>query len=255
MTTIDAVKTANDIATSQNSHVNSQANGHTAIANGHNAPVKPLSEAASALLQPRGMRKIRCPHCAVVNLEKFVTFPHCAGCGALLTKEATPRRAWTAWRRPLGPILWATVLCFAAAAAVGAALMLRRPATMGQMMVYGQAMRTVPVNGNLQLSLALDAIGGSAPEGSPLKNIEVRFDKSFLRSFQVVKISPMAQGESNRGSGHYFRFSQMAREAPIQFQFKARQPGRFKLKARVTADAQVATDYSATVTVKPNDKK
>ncbi len=232
------MKTANEATTSQNGH-------------SKNGRPDPRSSATGLFLQPRGMKKIRCPHCAVVNLEKFVTYPHCAGCGALLTKETPPRRTWIAWRRPLGPILWATVLCCAAAGAVGAAMMLRRPAVMGQMVVYGQTLRHVTVGGTLRLSLTMDAIGGSARENSLLQTVTVRFDKDFLQNFSLVEIDPAAQSETGLGSGQYFVFEQLPREKQIDFQFKARRAGRYKLRAHIRADSQLPTDYVANVTVAP----
>lgn len=232
------MKTAQEATTSQNGHAK---NGR------HDS----RSGATGLLLQPRGMRKIHCPHCAVVNLEKFVTYPHCAGCGALLTKDAPPRPNWIAWRRPLGPILWATVLCCAAAGAVGAAMMLRRPAVLGQMVVYGQTMRRVPVSGTLRLSLTMDAIGGSARENSLLETVTVRFDKAFLQNFSLIEIDPAAQSETGLGSGQYFVFEQLPREKQIDFQFKALRAGRYKLRAQVSADSQLPTDYVANVIVAP----
>jgi hypothetical protein len=234
------VKTANEATAKQHSSPKLQ-NGHGDQRSG----------IAGLFLQPRGMRKIRCPHCAVVNLEKFVTYPHCAGCGALLTKDAPARQNWTAWRRPLGPILWATVLCCAAAAAVGAAMMLRRPAVMGQMVIYGQTMRNVSVNGTLLLSLTMDSIGGSTRETSPLNNVTIRFDKSFLQDFTVTNIDPPAPAEMTSGNGHYFVFKELTRETQVNFTFKALHAGRYKLRTRVNADSQQPMDYVANIIVTP----
>lgn len=236
------MKTANDATTNQNGH----ANGHASLQNGHHDQ---RLGAANLLLQPRGMRKIRCPHCAVINLEKFVTFPHCAGCGALLNKETPSRPQWTAWRRPLGPILWATVLCCAAVAAVGAAMMLRRPAAMGQMAVYAQTMRTVPLNGTMQLSLTVDTIEDTTRGNSMLRDVRVRLDREFLKKFTVVKVTPVPLSEMKSGRGHYFVFGQIPRETPINFQFKTLRAGRHELKASVSADSLVPFDYLAFITV------
>jgi hypothetical protein len=230
------VKTADEVT--------GQQNGHARSPNGHHR-----SSAARLFLQPRGMRKVRCPHCSVINLEKFVTYPHCAGCGALLTKETAPRHNWTAWRRPLGPILWATVLCCAGAAAVGAAMMLRRPAVMGQMVVYGQTMRNVPVNGMLRLSLTMDSIDGSSRENSVLEDVTVRFDEAFLRAFPLQDVKPPAQSQSRSGSGHYFLFKRVPRETQIDFTFKSLQAGRHKLRTRISAGAHQPTEFSANITV------
>ena len=234
------MKTANEATSSQNGHATAQ-NG----VGRYRLRVRNLFSPA------RTMRKISCPHCAVVNLEEFVTYPHCAGCGALLKKETPTRGPVIAWRRPLGPILWATVLCCAAAAAVGAAMMLRRPAVAGQMVVYGQAVRNVEVRGLMSLSLSLDTIGGAARDSSILKGVSIRLDKNFLQNFALLKITPPALEQKTLGSGHYFFFAPMPRETPITFDFKALNAGRHRLQAGINADAQLPTDYLAFITVQP----
>lgn len=239
------MKTLNEATTSQNNHANGHTNGHT---NGHG---NGSHRGGSLWLQPRGLRKVRCPHCEVINLEKFVTFPHCAGCGALLNKENAPRPKWTAWRRPLGPILWATVICLAAAGIVGGAMMLRRPAAMGQLVLYGQTARRLPLNGQLQLSLTVDAIGSSTRETSVLREVSIRLDENFLRNFALVKTEPAPRRRIRQGNGHYFWFEQVPRETQFAFNFKALRAGRHRLEAQVNATAHMPTDFVANITVMP----
>jgi hypothetical protein len=243
------VKTLNE-ATNQNHHAGSHVNGHVnAHANGHS---NGSHRGGSGLwLQPRGLRKIRCPHCEVINLEKFVTFPHCAGCGALLNKENAPRPKWTAWRRPLGPLLWASVICLAAAGIVGGAMMLRRPAAIGQLVIYGQTARRLPVGSTMQLSLTVDAIGTSTRETAMLREVSIRLDDKFLRKFALVTMEPAPRRRTRSGSGHYFLFEQVPRETQFAFNFKALRAGRHKLQAQVNATAHMPTDYAANITVIP----
>jgi hypothetical protein len=239
------VKTLNKATASENNHANGHVNGHA------NGPHRG-SGSAGLWLQPRGLRKIRCPHCEVVNLEKFVTFPHCAGCGALLHKETAPRRNWTAWRRPLGPILWASVICLAAAGIVGGSMMLRRPVAIDQQLVlYGQTVRRLPVGGALQLSLTVDTFGSSTRETNILREVTIRLDEDFLNSFALVSIEPAARLRTRSGSGHYFLFAQVPRETQFTFNFKALRAGRHKLQAQVNATAHMPTDYTATISVTP----
>ncbi len=129
--------------------------------------------------------------------------------------------------------------------------MLRRPAVMGQMVVYGQTMRDVEVNGIVRLSLTMDSIGGSARESSLLKAVTVRFDKHFLQDFALLSITPPALSKTTSGSGQYFVFAPLPRETPIAFQFKALRAGRHKMEARVTANLQLPNDYVATIIVAP----
>lgn len=243
------MKTA-DETTRKKGHEYSNGHGNT---NGNvvgQAGQRRVNTVSKLFIPARGMKKIRCAHCEVVNLEKFVTYPHCAGCGALLTQEEAPRRAPLAWRRPLRPFLWATVVCIAAAAVVGAALMLRRPAAMGQLVAYGQTMRRVPIGGTLHLGLTIDTIA-AARESNVLNTVSVRFDESFLQKFPIVAVEPPAFTRKRSGSGHYFIFESVPRETQISFAFKSLRAGRHHLYAKIYAAAQLPTEYQATVTVVP----
>lgn len=201
----------------------------------------------------RHQRKIRCPHCEVINLEKFVTYPHCAGCGALLTAEEPPRSQWAAWRRPLGPILWATIAGLAAVAVFSAALMLRRPPELGQLSLYGQVARRVPINGLLTLSLTLDAESSSSRETRTLKNPTFRISDNNLRDFNVLSITPKPASEIRSGSGHYFNFGSLPRGAQVQFVLRARRAGKHVLRVAAHADAHVPPpmNYVVAITVGP----
>lgn len=194
------------------------------------------------------MKKIRCPHCAVVNLEKFVSYPHCAGCGALLTEASPPRVPWAAWKKPLGPLLWATVAGLAGAAAVGAAMLLTRPVALGQMRVEGQIMRHVSVGQSVTLWLTLDAIGN---RGREFKNVSVRLNRDAMQHFVFESSEPKAQSQSRAGSGQYFAFAPLARQSQIGLSLRAVRAGQVKLRASVRADNHLPADYNANVNVEP----
>jgi hypothetical protein len=194
------------------------------------------------------MKKIRCPRCAVVNLEKFVSYPHCAGCGALLTEAAPPRVPWAAWKKPLGPLLWATVAGLAGAAAVGAAMLLTRPVALGQMRVEGQIMRQVAVGQSVTLWLTLDTFGNRSRE---LKGVSVRLNRDTMRHFVFESSDPKAQNQSRAGSGEYFTFPPIMRQTQIGLSLRAVRAGQVKLRATVRAENQLPADYNANVTVMP----
>jgi hypothetical protein len=198
----------------------------------------------------RPMKKIRCPHCSVINLEKFVTFPHCAGCGALLTEETQPPPRWAAWRRPIGPILWATVVGGAVVAAVGTLMLFdARPVSVGTMAVYGQVPRYVEVGNTVMLSLVLDTID-SNPK-SIIQDAQLRLDTEFLRYFQVVAFNPKPLVRSQLGSGTYFRFDKLPREGEVRVTLRALRRGRYKMRAAINAQNQAQGDYQVTITVAP----
>lgn len=209
-----------------------------------------VSELASAYYLTRPMRKIRCPNCAVVNLERFITYPHCAGCGALLADIGPRKRRWAAWKRPVGPILWATVVGGAVAIAAASLMLIdARHVSQGKIALYGQVQRRIEMGGTLSLSLALDTIDTKSI--SAFKEVTLRLDKRFLRDFRVTGSQPALRSPSIVGNGEYFALGEMPPDGQITVQFKALHPGEHILRATVYARGLESRDYQATITVKP----
>ena len=200
------------------------------------------------------MKKIRCPNCAVVNLEKFVSYPHCAGCGTLLTEKEPRKPRWAAWKRPLGPILWATVVGGAVVAVVAALMLLSaKPVVFGRFDVTWEVQRRVAVGGTVSMSLGLNTI--DTRRVTTFKDVTLRLDKEFLRDFPVVAFSPRPRRQSRLGKGVYFVFGALPREQQISVKLRATRPGRHRMRASVSAEGQEPDNYQATITVGPNGGK
>ncbi len=212
----------------------------------------PVSDLASAYALTRPMRKIRCPNCAVVNLEKFITYPHCAGCGALLAETGPRKLPWAAWRRPVGPILWATIVGGAVATAVASLMLLdARRISQGKIALYGQVQRRIELGSTLSLALVPDTI--DAKSITAFKDVTLRFDKKFLHDFQITGSQPKLQRPSTLGKGEYFALGQLPRDGQINVQFKALRRGEHKLRATVYVKGHEPGDYQATIIVRPKN--
>jgi hypothetical protein len=199
----------------------------------------------------RTMKKIRCPNCAVVNLEKFVTYPHCAGCGTLLTEKEPRKPRWAAWKRPLGPILWATVVGGAVVAVVAALMLLSaKPVVFGRFDVTWEVQRRVSAGSTISMSLGLNTI--DTRRISAFKDVTLRLDQDFLRDFPVVAFSPTPRSQSRLGKGIYFVFGTLPREQQISVKLRATRIGRHKMRASISAEGQEPDSYQAMISVGPN---
>ncbi|MDF2440012.1 MAG: hypothetical protein JWN98_996, partial [Abditibacteriota bacterium] len=135
------------------------------------------------------MKKIVCPRCGAVNLEKFLSFPNCAGCAARLPyQESTPPEPF--WRRPLRVWLWVILAGGAAIGALGAAAWLQtEPPRFAQILVYGHVPGRVTVGRTFHCRLTLDEVFDSSPSHR-FRNVRVRVPYSPDAIFEVVAVTP-----------------------------------------------------------------
>ncbi|MDQ3815743.1 MAG: hypothetical protein M3347_17655 [Armatimonadota bacterium] len=195
------------------------------------------------------MKKIQCPQCAVINLDKFVTYPHCAGCGALLPQDETARETISAWRRPLGALLWATIVgCAAIVAIAVSVLFVSKPRELGQLIVYPQTPRTAPVGRKLVARFMVDAIDTSRRDPS-LQGVKLRMQQDFFQNFTLIAITPRPDEIRNFGRGRYFYYQSLPRESQLRLILRAEHPGRHRLKATIYAQQHLPVDYLATIRV------
>jgi hypothetical protein len=192
------------------------------------------------------MRKIRCPRCAVINMEGFTTFPYCAACGTLLP-DAANRDQRGAWRRPLRSTLWATVIGGTVLAlALSATHFFEAPqAGNAALVVYGRAPRTITVGESFSIQLMLDRSkeGISAPN-IPFKNLTVRLPDELLRNFRLRSVQPPPDAVEQRGNGHYYEYLSLPADAVIQISLVSRNQGLFGVPLRVLSDGDIQTEKS-----------
>ena len=205
----------------------------------------------------QAMRQIRCPSCGTINLEKFVTFPHCANCGTLLpAPEASSEAASQlsrAWQRPFRVLLWVAVLiCATLALAAAAVFFQATPQEPGQVVIYGQLSRATQVGHLLGAQFTVDTmdVAAARPE-SMLNAVELRIPREFFDNFDFVALDPAPDEITDRGTARYFRYTALPRETRLQLSIRARQPGRHRLSTRIYADEYTAGEFRTAITVQP----
>lgn len=195
------------------------------------------------------MKKVRCPNCAVINLDKFVTFPYCAGCGALLPQPSSAG-AVPLWRRPLKPFLWVSAVGLAAAGLVAATTSFHSaPVEPGHIIIYGQAARVTQVGHLLSLRLTVDTIESPTSRDQRLHDVKLRLSGAWLRQFRFVELKPPPDAVSLGGSGRYYHYHTLARNTPLDLTVRALQPGRHRLKAGIYAEQEYPGEYHCLITV------
>ena len=215
------------------------------------APYRAAPAASAASATTDRMRKIRCPHCNVINLEKFVTYPNCAGCGALLP-EPVPERDST-YRRPLKPLLWATVLGLIGALVLVVTTLstITTPVVEpAHLVIYGRVRHFVPVGRSVTVDLTLDTVEASASE-EELSAVKMRLNDKFVKAFKIIAMTPPPDQTSRFGDGHYFEYESLPANAHLRFTALALHPGQYTMNLTVSAKDEVYGQYHTVITVRP----
>lgn len=183
------------------------------------------------------MNKIVCGVCGLVNLDKFVTYPHCAGCGAHLP-QMTPQ-AVGVWRRPVRAPMWATVigLCCVALGVLGFAVTREtRRVEEKPLVVYVGVPRRMSLGQNAIVRLQLDTVeGDSGASSAPFGAVRLRLPGQTFRDFQVLSISPPPTSRSIAGSGRYFGWDELRLDQPIRLLLRPRRDGELRLSLMLFA--------------------
>ncbi len=202
------------------------------------------------------MKKVVCPACGLINLEKFVTFPHCAACGAQLS--GADAEHVSTWKRPVGVPLWATIigLCCVALSVLGI-LTARETSRVDQkqLLAYVQVPRHMVVGQKSWLRFTLDTTEGDFTLGSGsatnLESVSLRFSSALLRNFDFVRIYPTPDSDRTSGNARYFQFQSIERDEPIKILLKARRAGTHRMVMTVNARGCLALDQPGTLEVVP----
>ena len=218
-----------------------------------------MHQRSSAAHYPaEAMRQIRCPSCGTVNLEKFVTFPHCANCGTLLPDpEASSQEAASqlprVWPRPLRVLLWLAVLSCATLALVAAAVFFQAvPQQPGRVVIYGQLSRVTRVGDLLSAQFTVDTVEAAASRPEDMLNeVELRIPREFFDNFDFIALDPAPDEIANRGTARYFRYTALPRETRLQLSMRARKPGRHRLNTRIYVADYTAGEFRTTIIVQP----
>ena len=199
------------------------------------------------------MKKIVCPHCGTVNLEKFVTYPHCAGCSALLGASAVaPRAVW--WKRRVRAGWWAAGLGGAILLLVALGLSETDVRQNGPLIPFPQVPREAKLGQTLNCRLAFDGIRDNGTSPQQLQNLRLRFGREFEKQWQIVAIMPTPSSDKRTIAGRVLQYKSWPIETVWRVQLRARKVGRQKFMVAMDAKDFLAFQYTTTVVVTKADK-
>ncbi|PQV63408.1 hypothetical protein B1R32_11263 [Abditibacterium utsteinense] len=199
------------------------------------------------------MKKVVCPACGLINLEKFVTFPHCAACGALLSGESAPHT--TVWKRPVSAPLWAMILglCCAGLGVLGILTAREtRRVEEKQLLAYVGLPRRMTVGRVSGLRISLDTTDADAvASAAPFEDVRLRFPRALFGDFVLLSISPVPDAVTSQGSGRYFHFSRLARDQPLGVLLRPLRAGTHHLSMTLNARECLPLELRGTFQVEP----
>jgi hypothetical protein len=195
------------------------------------------------------VKKIVCPQCGAINLEKFVTFPNCAGCSALLPLAREPARA-SIWRRPLRVGFWASLVGVALAGVMALSFSAAEPNDPAHLVLYAQASRQISLDGVLVCSLSLEAVRADGRDAGALREVAWQVARRVERDWIVVSVSPRPDSRSERGVKVAWIYSQWPSEERWVLRLRPRARGRHAIAISANAPGHFPVQWKANVTVR-----
>lgn len=195
------------------------------------------------------MKKITCPRCGVVNLEKFVTFPHCAGCAALLPHSREPQLA-SIWRRPLRAGFWASLVGLALAGVVALSFSASEPGKPQTLTLYARLPRHARLDEVLVCRLGLDSVRPDGRAVGVLHEVSWQLARSVEREWRVVGVSPTPDAQDTRGGRVAWLYRRWPTEERWIVHLRARGRGPRALGIIANAADHFPVQWRTTVTVR-----
>ena len=205
------------------------------------------------------MKKVVCAQCGLVNLDKFVSFPHCAACGALLPQQAPPR--WRrALRRPVKPIYWMLAVS-SGLGLLGLAIasIARETRSIGDkpLLVYAQIPRDARAGQTVTAQFTLDSAQENADDS--FERVSLRISRITQNQFVIVSVRPTPDSTSMRGTGRYYQWDELPRNSAIRLsispragqQTRAQEPAILQLRATLWAAQYQQFEVRATIESAP----
>ncbi len=201
------------------------------------------------------MRKIRCPRCAVINMEGFTTFPYCAACGTRLPDLHDDHSAM-AWRRPLRSTLWAAIIgCAVLGLALYATNFFESVPRSGTSSVELEG--SAPSTAELGEPFAVAIVLGRSPKAmagrhSNFEDIILRLPRDLSKNFEVRSLQPAPERLEKRGNGHYYYYSSLPPDAIIQMMLFPLRVGKFEISAKMFTGSELQekkNEFRTSVTV------
>jgi hypothetical protein len=180
------------------------------------------------------MRKIRCPRCAVINMEEFTTFPFCAACGTRLP-DARADESRIAWRRPIRSTLWAAIIgCSVLVLALSATNFFEaRPNPSTSVQFQTQVPEIVQMGDVVSFRIRLDhkSDGVWVPNG--FENITLRLPREVFQNFRLGSIQPAPDHSEKRGNAYYYYYTSLPLDTTIEIRMSPLRPGNLRLSAKM----------------------
>ena len=180
------------------------------------------------------MKKVVCARCGLVNLDKFVSFPHCAACGTLLEPQAPP--PWrTIWSRPVRPLYW--MLAVGSGLAVLGlviASITRETLAVGDkpLLVYTQIPRDFAPGQTIKVQFTLDS-ALEHPDDS-FERVSLRLSQQMQRDFIDITIQPPPAAIERRGRGRYYLWNKLPRNTALKLALRPRPQSEGALQIQAT---------------------
>jgi hypothetical protein len=195
------------------------------------------------------MHKIHCPRCGVVNLEKFVTYPRCAGCGITLPQTEGEQYV-PFWKRPLNSRLWITLVGSVFCGLLVGASFLQTSVEKNQvLLLYGNAARSGKVGDLVTLTLTADA--PPSRHSAVLSDVRLRMPLRCFQSLRLVSISPQPDEMTVSGNSRYFSYRRLPRETNLILRLRAVAPISERFRATLYAADHMPAAWRITIRIQP----
>lgn len=209
------------------------------------------SRSLSENFAPGHARKISCAACGLVNLDRFVSFPFCAACGARLPQISAP--GWLEiWKKPVPILLWAVP--------VGVGILIlatltfgiahdRRDSSLGLLSVPARIPQKGVIGSTLIFRFEPEPVENA--KGASLQNVRLRLSATLTRNFWVVGLSPTPQKRQTQGSGLYFFWPQLRAGQNLILRLRPKKTGRFATQFGVYAQNYEGFETRRTIIIGP----
>jgi hypothetical protein len=199
------------------------------------------------------VKKVVCPSCGLVNLEKFVTFPFCAACGGHLP-EKEPSKLWSILSQPVKPAYWVLSVGFGlailAVSAIGIVVETRDRSDKS-LLIYAQIPRRVSEDGLIYSSFTLDSI--EEYPASTFSDVRLRFTQETLKRFEVVAFVPPPIKRENYGSAKYYFWPKLKRSEAVKIVLAPKTTGELPFRYMVYARGHIPLQARNSISVTRDD--
>ena len=183
------------------------------------------------------MKKVVCARCGLVNLNKFVSFPHCAACGALLPQQQPSFNRWRGLgKRRVRPLYWMLAVGSGLGMlglAIASVARETRARNDKPLLVYSQIPRTAAPGQTVKAQFTLDSALENPDDNFQL--VSLRLGDDTQRKWVIVNVNPAPDSSEMRGRGRYYLWDELPRNTTIVITLQARATGVLPLHATLWA--------------------